>query len=209
MFQLMKQYGTTLAIFAAVTTGLTSIVHILTKKTIAYQVIQQQQRLLDQVVPPENYDNNMQAECFLIIDPILGNSKPHHLYLARKNGKLSAAALETIAPDGYSGSIQLLVGANFNGTVLGARVIEHHETPGLGDKIELRISNWITLFSGKQVDHLDDPHWAVKKDGGIFDQFTGATITPRSVVNAIWRTTLYIKTLPSKLDSLSLCEGKK
>ncbi len=205
----MKKYGLTLAIFAAITTGLTAIVNTLTQKTIANQVIKQQQKLLDQVIPPENYDNNMQSECFLVIDPILGNSSPHHLYLARKNGKLIAAALETIAPDGYSGSIQMLVGANFNGTVLGARVIEHHETPGLGDKIELRISNWITFFSGKKVAHLADPHWAVKKDGGMFDQFTGATITPRSVVNAILRTTLYITTLPAKLGHLSLCEATK
>ncbi|NIG88028.1 electron transport complex subunit RsxG [Serratia symbiotica] len=209
MLNSMKKHGTTLAVFAAVTTGLTAVVNSLTQKTIAHQAAQQQKALLDQVVPPENYDNNMQAECFLVSDPILGNSGPHHLYLARKNGQPSAAALETIAPDGYSGAIQLLVGADFNGTVLGTRVIEHHETPGLGDKIELRISNWIAFFSGKKIESSGDKHWAVKKDGGMFDQFTGATITPRAVVNAVRRTALYMETLPPKLGSLSVCGTNK
>ncbi|USQ51652.1 FMN-binding protein [Serratia marcescens] len=85
-------------------------------------------------MPPENYDNIMQNECFLVSDPALGDGAPHRLYLARKNGQPTAAALETTAPDGYSGAIKLLVGADFNGTVLGTRVIEHHETPGLGTK---------------------------------------------------------------------------
>ncbi len=103
------------------------------------------------------------------------------------------------------GAIKLLVGADFNGTVLGTRVIEHHETPGLGDKIELRISGWISFFSGKKIEGPDDKRWAVKKDGGMFDQFTGATITPRAVVNAVRRTALYMETLPPKLESLPAC----
>lgn len=205
MLKSMKKHGTTLAVFAAFTTGLTAVVNGLTQKTIARQAAQQQKALLDQVVPPENYDNEMQYACFLVSDPALGNGASHRLYLARKNGQPSAAALETTAPDGYSGAIQLLVGADFNGTVLGTRVMEHHETPGLGDKIELRISNWISFFSGQKIAGPDDNRWAVKKDGGMFDQFTGATITPRAVVNAVRRTALYIKTLPPKLDSLPAC----
>ncbi|KFB89261.1 electron transport complex subunit RsxG [Serratia grimesii] len=205
MLSSMRKHGTTLAVFAAVTTGLTAVVHSLTQKTIAHQAALQQKALLDQVVPPEIYDNNMQAECFLVSDPALGNSAPHRLYLARKNGQPVAAALETTAPDGYSGAIKLLVGADFAGTVFGSRVVEHHETPGLGDKIELRISNWISFFSGKKIEGPDDKRWAVKKDGGMFDQFTGATITPRAVVNAVRRTALYMETLPPKLDSLPAC----
>lgn len=201
----MKKHGITLALFAAVTTALTAVVYQLTKPTISYQAALQQQALLDQVVPATNYDNNMQHECFLVSDPALGNSNLQRLYLARKQGVPVAAALETTAPDGYSGAIRLLVGADFDGQVLGVRVIEHHETPGLGDKIELRLSSWITLFTDKKIDGPDDKRWAVKKDGGIFDQFTGATITPRAVVNAVRRTALYIKTVPSKLDTLPAC----
>jgi len=98
-----------------------------------------------------------------------------------------------------------LVGADFSGTVLGVRVTEHHETPGLGDKIELRISNWITYFAGKKIDGPADSHFAVKKDGGDFDQFTGATITPRAVVNAVKRTGIYAMTLPEQLSRLPEC----
>ena len=92
-----------------------------------------------------------------------------------------------------------------SGTVLGTRVTEHHETPGLGDKIELRLSDWITHFAGKVIHGQGDSHWAVKKDGGDFDQFTGATITPRAVVNAVKRAGLYAQTLPAQLPEFSAC----
>jgi electron transport complex protein RnfG len=205
MLKTMKRHGITLALFAAGTTGLTAIVNSLTENTIAHQAAQQQKALLDQVVPAERYDNNMQAECYVVTDAVLGNSAPHRLYLARQGDKPVAAAIETTAPDGYSGAIQLLVGADFHGNVLGSRVIEHHETPGLGDKIDIRISDWISHFSGQHVEGEQDKRWAVKKDGGIYDQFTGATITPRAVVKAVKNTALYLETLPAKLNKLPPC----
>ena len=134
-----------------------------------------------------------------------GGSERAAIHGEQEIAKPVAAVLETTAPDGYSGAIQLLVGADFNGTVLGTRVTEHHETPGLGDKIELRLSDWITHFAGKKISGADDAHWAVKKDGGDFDQFTGATITPRAVVNAVKRAGLYAQTLPSQLSQLPAC----
>jgi Na+-translocating ferredoxin:NAD+ oxidoreductase subunit G len=205
MLKTMKRHGITLALFAAGTTGLTAVVNSLTETTIAHQAALQHKALLDQVVPAENYDNDMQAECYVVTDPALGSMVPHHLYLARIGNQPVAAAIETTASEGYSGAIQLLVGADFHGNVLGSRVIEHHETPGLGDKIDIRISDWISHFSGQQVKDEQDRRWAVKKDGGTFDQFTGATITPRAVVRAVKNTALYLKTLPGKLDSLSVC----
>ncbi|CAM3337140.1 Electron transport complex protein rnfG [Xenorhabdus nematophila ATCC 19061] len=208
MLETMRRHGITLAIFAACTTGLTAIVYSLTKDRIAEQAVIQHKTLLDQVVPPALYDNQMQDECYLVTDKALGNKQTHRLYLARKNGIPAAAALESTAPDGYSGAIQLLVGANFSGKVLGVRVTEHHETPGLGDKIDTRISDWIYAFSGKKVMSKNDPNWAVKKDGGEFDQFTGATITPRAVVNAVKRTALYLETIPEQLSSLPTCGEK-
>ncbi|MFA3761021.1 MULTISPECIES: electron transport complex subunit RsxG [unclassified Yersinia (in: enterobacteria)] len=205
MLKTMKRHGITLALFAAGATGLTAVVNSLTESTIAHQAALQQKALLDQVVPAENYDNDMQAECYVVTDAALGNLSPHRLYLARLANKPVAAAIETTAPDGYSGAIQLLVGADFHGNVLGSRVIEHHETPGLGDKIDIRISDWISHFSGQHVASEQDKRWAVKKDGGTFDQFTGATITPRAVVRAVKSTTLYLETLPARLDSLPVC----
>ncbi|AYD44039.1 electron transport complex protein RnfG [Yersinia kristensenii] len=205
MLNTMRRHGITLALFAAGATGLTAVVNALTETTIVHQAALQQKALLDQVVPAEYYDNDMQAECYVVTNPALGNMAPHRLYLARKEGQPVAAAIETTAPDGYSGAIQLLVGADFRGNVLGSRVVEHHETPGLGDKIDIRISDWISHFSGQQVESEQDKRWAVKKDGGDFDQFTGATITPRAVVQAVKNTALFLETLPAKLDSLPAC----
>ncbi|CNH34985.1 electron transport complex protein RnfG [Yersinia aldovae] len=207
MLKTMKRHGITLALFAAGATGLTAVVNALTETTIAHQAALQQKALLDQVVPAEFYDNDMQGECYVVTDIALGNMAPHRLYLARRGDTPVAAAIETTAPDGYSGAIQLLVGADFHGNVLGSRVVEHHETPGLGDKIDIRISGWISHFSGQHVAGEQDKRWAVKKDGGRYDQFTGATITPRAVVKAVKNTTLYLETLPMKLANLPPCGG--
>ncbi len=88
----------------------------------------------------------------------------------------------------------------------GYRVTQHHETPGLGDKIETRLSDWILHFAGKVIHGEGDTAFAVKKDGGEFDQFTGATITPRAVVNAVKRAGLYAETLPAQINNLPACE---
>ncbi|MGL9773471.1 MAG: electron transport complex subunit RsxG [Sodalis sp. (in: enterobacteria)] len=205
MLRTMRKHGITLAVFVALATGLTALVNGLTTSTIERQAARQQMRLLDQVVPPDLYNNQLLDECYLVTDPALGTDAPHRLYLARKDGTPVAAAIETTAPDGYAGAIDLLVGADFSGNVLGARVTRYHETPGLGDKIELRLSDWITHFSGKSLRSDNDKSWAVKKDGGMFDQFTGATITPRAVVNAVKRTAGYLKKNLNALEKMPHC----
>ncbi|MBA0210184.1 electron transport complex subunit RsxG [Pectobacterium brasiliense] len=205
MMTTMRRHATTLALFAAGTTALTAVVNMLTEPTILHQAMLQQKMLLDQVVPAELYNSDIQKECYVVTDPALGSSAPHRVFIARQNGEPVAAALESTAPDGYSGAIRLLVGADFHGKVLGVRVTEHHETPGLGDKIEVRISDWITRFSGQTVQGEQDARWAVKKEGGMFDQFTGATITPRAVINSVKRSALYLQTLPPQINTLSAC----
>ncbi len=209
MLDSIRKNGITLALFAIVTTGITAIVHKVTTPTVTHQMALQQKALLDQVVPPNLYNNALQHNCYLIKDSQLGDKDEHRVYVALQQQQPVAAAIETTAPDGYSGAIKLLVGADFNGKVLGVRVIEHHETPGLGDKIELRISNWITHFTGVTVKGLHDHTFAVKKDGGQFDQFTGATITPRAVVNQTKRTALFLTTLPERLKLLTQCGGSQ
>lgn len=204
MLKTIRKHGITLALFAAGSTGLTAAINMMTKTTIDEQAALQQKVLFDQVIPANRYNNNLQNSCFVVNSPALGKGM-HHVYIARMDDTPVAAILEATAPDGYSGAIQLLVGADFNGTVLGTRVTEHHETPGLGDKIELRLSDWITHFAGKSIGGEHDAHWAVKKDGGDFDQFTGATITPRAVVNAVKRAGLYAQTLPAQLPQLTAC----
>lgn len=204
MLKTIRKHGITLALFAAGSTGLTAAINLMTKTTIDEQAAIQQKALFDQVLPADRYNNRLQDRCVVVSAPALGKGE-HRIYIAEQDGTPVAAVLEATAPDGYSGAIQLLVGADFNGTILGTRVTEHHETPGLGDKIELRLSDWITGFSGKKIQGDNDSHWAVKKDGGDFDQFTGATITPRAVVNAVKRAGLYARTLPTQLPQLPVC----
>ncbi|EPH3194254.1 electron transport complex subunit RsxG [Klebsiella michiganensis] len=204
MLQSMRKHGITLALFAAGSTGLTAAINELTKSTIEDQAAQQQKALFDQVMPANLYNNDLLKSCYQVTAPALGKSQ-HKVWIAQDGEKPVAAVMEATAPDGYSGAIQLLVAADFKGTVLGTHVTEHHETPGLGDKIELRISDWITLFAGKVIHGQNDSHWAVKKDGGDFDQFTGATITPRAVVNAVKRAGLYAQTLPAQISAFTPC----
>lgn len=204
MLRSMQKHGVVLALFAALTTGLTAAVNLLTKNTIAEQSTRQQQVLFDKVFPADKYDNQPQQRCMLVTDPRLGPGAKR-VWLATRGDRPVGVIMEATAPDGYSGAIQLLVGADFTGTIYGTRVTEHHETPGLGDKIELRLSRWITSFRGQHIQGADDPRWAVKKDGGQFDQFTGATITPRAVVNAVKRAGLVAESLPGQFNSLPEC----
>lgn len=204
MLKSMRKHGITLALFAAGSTGLTAAINELTKSTIAEQAATQQKALFNQVLPADRYNNDLLQSCYLVAAPPLGKGQ-HKIWIAKNNDAPVGVVMEATAPDGYSGAIQLLVAADFKGTVLGTRVTEHHETPGLGDKIELRLSDWITHFAGKVIHGPGDSHFAVKKDGGDIDQFTGATITPRAVVNAVKRAGLYAQMLPAQIPELTSC----
>jgi electron transport complex protein RnfG len=115
------------------------------------------------------------------------------VYRARLHGEPVALVIAAVAPDGYSGTIRLLVGINVDGSLSGVRVVAHRETPGLGDAIEEERSDWILGFTGKSLQNPPLQKWAVKKDGGAFDQLTGATITPRAVVKAVRQALLYYR----------------
>ncbi|WP_302981339.1 electron transport complex subunit RsxG [Plesiomonas shigelloides] len=194
MLPTMRRHGITLAVFALIAVGTVVVVNLLTADRIAEQTKQQQKILLNQVLPSNLYNNDPLKECVMVTDPaLLGSAVPHKAYLARLDGKPVALAIESTAPNGYSGAIQLMVGTTLSGESLGVRVLEHHETPGLGDKIDLRISDWILSFKDKVLHDDNDPRWAVRKDGGMFDQFTGATITPRAVVGGVKNTLIYVR----------------
>ncbi|MCW8831088.1 MAG: electron transport complex subunit RsxG, partial [Gammaproteobacteria bacterium] len=129
----------------------------------------------------------------LAADPDLGTTEPSTAYRARKQDNNVAVVFSAIAPNGYNGSIHLLVGVYSDGALAGVRVVKHRETPGLGDGIEAKRSDWILGFNGKSLNNLSEKQWKVKRDGGEFDQFTGATITPRAVVKAVHAALLYFK----------------
>ncbi len=143
-------------------------------------------RALNVLIPPDQYDNDLFTDTRQMQnEAVLGTIEPVTIYRARFCEQPVAAILTQVAPDAYNGRIRLLVGINYDGSLLGVRVLSHQETPGLGDNIEMRRSNWILSFNGRSLKNPDEAGWKVKRDGGIFDQFAGATITPRAVVKAV------------------------
>jgi electron transport complex protein RnfG len=102
-----------------------------------------------------------------------------------------AALIAVTARDGYAGPIRVLVGIEYDGTVTGIRILEHRETPGLGDRIVSTRSDWVFQFDGHSLGNPDVTGWALKRDGGQFDQLTGASVTPRAVISAVKETLIY------------------
>ncbi len=183
----------TLSFFALLTVGLVSITWMVTKDRIAAQERASEQKALFEVLPDRYFDNNLQKTVVILPDtsllgPVGEGAKG---WLAFKHNTPEAIILPVVAPDGYNGRIHLMVGINREGILTGVRTTVHKETPGLGDGIDTQVSEWITSFTGRSLFTPDTSQWAVKKDGGSFDQFTGATITPRAVVNATYRALLY------------------
>lgn len=194
MNKIITKNGLILASFALVVTSIVALTQNLTKQKIAEQEQKQLLKTLDQAIPRASYDNKLFLHCVPTqSQQFLGSTKPQRAFLAFKEQRPVAAALEIIAPTGYNGNINLIVGIAFDGTVTGVRTLSHRETPGLGDKIELAKSDWITSFNHQGLTDHKDPRWQVKKDGGQFDQFTGATITPRAVVAAVKNALIYFK----------------
>ncbi|PLW82061.1 electron transport complex subunit RsxG [Kineobactrum sediminis] len=184
-----------LALFALVTALLITGTYLLTRDTIAQERRQAEQRALLEVVPRERHDNSMLDDTLpLPADtPGLGLREDRQLYIARQGDKAVAVIVPVLVRDGYSGDIELIVGVNRDGSIAGVRALNHRETPGLGDKIDLRKSDWILDFNGRSLDSPPPQRWGVKKDGGVFDQFTGATITPRAVVAGVLRALLFVE----------------
>lgn len=139
------------------------------------------QTSLTEVLPAGYADNNLLKDTISLAGD---DGKPLTIYRARKAGAVNGVVFRT-SSRGYAGDVVVLIGIDAQGTMLGARVIKHQETPGLGDKIEVAKSKWIRAFEGKSLESPPAEKWAVKKDGGVFDQFAGATITPRAVVKAV------------------------
>ncbi|MDD2809267.1 electron transport complex subunit RsxG [Rhodoferax sp.] len=166
--------------FSLAATLLLALAYGLTKAPIEQSAREDLRQSLEQVIPTSLYDNNPASDTLQL--PLDGRSLL--IYRARKAGQVTGVAFEA-SRKGYGGEIRLLLGVDAQGKLLGVRVLKHTETPGLGDKIEVGRSDWITRFTGLSLGNPPEAQWAVKKDGGPFDQFAGATITPRAVVNGI------------------------
>lgn len=191
-----------LAAFAITCTLAVALVNEFTKDIIKTQEQQQLLKTLHNIIEPSRYDNNIANDCIVVSSPELGSEKDHTAYIARKSDQVVAIAITSTAPEGYNGNIDFIIAINVDGSVSGVRVLKHQETPGLGDKIELKKSDWITSFTGKTMLSDKDSRWAVTKDNGMFDQFTGATITPRALIKGIKSTINYVNNNKERLLAL-------
>jgi len=180
--------GAILAVLAAICTALVAITHSTTAPRIAANAQAYLEQSLKPVLEGLEYDGKL-SESTLTIEPPheLPGGAPVTVYRVYAGGAPVAALFVVTAKDGFTGPIKLLVGIAASGEISGVRVLEHRETPGLGDLIESSKSDWVEQFRKRSL------LWAIKRDGGVYDQLTGASITPRSVIKAIKETLLYFE----------------
>lgn len=189
-----------LSLFAIITAGLIALTQVATKDKILEQIKEARSKALLEIVPASQFDNDLLDDAFwLQAEEQLGLQEASEAFVALFQGQARYFILPVVAPDGYTGPIRLIMSIDMQGTLEGLRVIEHKETPGLGDKIDIKKSGWIRLFEGRSLENTSESAWAVKKDGGEFDQLTGATITPRAIVRAVYQGLHYFKAQQQQL----------
>lgn len=182
----MVQTALKLSLFVFIAVSLLTAVWLLTDEPIKQAEQRALIQTLQQVMPASHYDNDLLADTRTIVAPeALGTNEPVTVYRARKDNQPVGLVIQAKTQQGYSPNMQILVGVNVQGKVLGVRVLEHAETPGLGDKVEPGKSDWIHSFRNKSLQSPPPERWTVQKYGGAFDQFTGATITPKAVVEKV------------------------
>jgi electron transport complex protein RnfG len=175
-----------LVLLAAALTAIVALVASVTRERIRHNEQAWISQRLDALVPPATHDNDLLTDSIAVTSPdLLGSTQPVRIYRARRAGAPVAAVIRAIAPDGYRGPIELLVAIGQDSRLIGVQVIRHDETPGLGDAFESRDVHWLDHFRGRSLTDPPPPRWTVRRDGGDFDAFTGATITPRAIVKAV------------------------
>lgn len=210
MMRSISDNAARLGLFALLCTLFIAGTQIITKEDIREQQRKAQLKALLQIVPQDQHDNDMLSD-YLLVNSQTGSDQASSLsngfksraeladklslreeekiFLAKKDGQARFLIYPAIARDGYSGDIKYIVGVSIDTNIVaGVRVLAHKETPGLGDGIDLRKSDWILDFSGKSLGQPAENQWTVKKEGGVFDGFTGATITPRALTKSIANT---------------------
>lgn len=200
MAQSMGRSAIGLGLFAVITGGTIALTQAVTEERIAEQSARAEAAALFEIISESAHNNDMLNDTISLPDSAALNSgDTPSAWVARQQGDVVGFILPVTAADGYSGDINLLVGINPAGELLGVRVTGHHETPGLGDRIETRKSDWIYQFNGHSLASTPSKKWNVKKNGGEFDQFTGATITPRAVVKAVHKSLVYVRKHQSEI----------
>lgn len=207
----MSRSALLLGLFALVGTALVAIIFTGTEEPIADAEREHMLRSLHSVIKTDMHDNDLFSDYIEVHSTeLLGTNKPVAVFRARKNGLPVALAITSIAREGYVGPIKLLVGINIEGSIIGVRVLSHRETPGLGDAIDEKRSDWIYGFNDHSLKNPEPKDWRVRRDGGVFDQFTGATITPRAVVKAVHNTLKFFDKNKERLFAeKSIAQNKK
>lgn len=193
-----------LGIFALIAAAALALTNLGTQDRISKAERAAKQKALFEIVPSDQLDNDLLQDTIKIpvsTHELLGVDASQPIYIARRQGQVTALIIPAMAHDGYSGDISMIVGVNRDLTIAGVRVIAHKETPGLGDKIEIKKSRWMLNFNGKSLQAPVTSEWLVKKDGGVFDQFAGATITPRAVVKKIKEVLEFTQAHPELFDT--------
>lgn len=191
--QSVAQNAGGLALFAFITAGVIALVQLFTSDQIAKNIATAQAKALYEIVPQEQIDNDLLNTTLDLLNNtqslsinLLGEHDDIlNAHVGIKDNEVHSFIFPVMTKHGYTTDIHLLVGVNINGSVAGVRIVDHKETPGLGDKIEIKKSDWVLDFNQKSLIKPNLEGWKVKKDGGEFDQFTGATITPRAIVAAV------------------------
>lgn len=202
--QSISKNSIVLGVFAFVTAIALALTNLATQDRITKAERAAKQKALLEIVPADQLDNDLLQDTVRIpssTHEMLGVDADQPIYIARHQQQVVALIIPAIAHDGYSGDISIIVGVKRDLTLAGVRVIAHKETPGLGDKIELKKHQWILSFDGKSLQVPVISEWKVKKDGGVFDQFAGATITPRAVVKKIKEVLEFAQTHPELFDT--------
>ncbi len=189
----MLRAAVVLGIFAIVATALVAFTNSVTRQRIDVAKRDYTLRKLNELVPAHMHDNELDQDPLQINDPLLDKRNAVTIYRALKDKQVVAIIMQAVAPDGYSGRITLLVAIDQSGKLIGVRVTEHKETPGLGDAIETNKSDWIHIFRDKSLQNPAEKNWRVRRDNGEFDQITSATITSRAVVKATYNALRYFE----------------
>lgn len=188
------QTAVNLVFFAIIGTSILSATYYLTHDTIVATVEKAKLKLLSQLLPPTSYDNDIMQDIRMVApDELLGTDEAKPAHIARRGDQPVAVVLEAVAPDGYSGKIELIMSIHPDGSLGGVRVVNHNETPGLGDYIDIAKDDWIRTFDGRSRSLFKDGMWKVRKDGGMFDHMAGATVSPRAVIKAVNRALQYFE----------------
>lgn len=186
--------GIVLGVLAALATALVATTHHYTQPLIKANEQAYLERSLKPVLGGIAYENEITKSLLTLPVPHgLPGKETAQIYRIYADGEPAAALFIVSARDGFAGPIKLLIGVKIDGTITSVRVLQHKETPGLGDKIESGKSDWLLQFDARSLSAPGTDRWLIERDGGDFDQLTGASVTPRAIIKAIKETLLYFE----------------